>query len=396
MDLKKTLCAELEENLRNNILPYWIEGMTDSRGGFYGRRDGNDNLDADAPKGAVLNGRLLWTFSAAYRRLGDEAYLKAATEAYHYLRDRFIDYDYGGVYWSVTADGRPLDTKKQFYALGFAIYGLSEYVRATGNGEALELAVGLYRCIERHSRDTVRGGYIEALTRDWKPIGDMRLSDKDANEAKTMNTHLHIIEPYTNLYRVWPDEGLRRDIVSLANLFMDVMECPSTRHLGLFFTEEWERRDNNISYGHDIEASWLLLETAHALGDEELTTKTLAHTRAIADAALEGRSDEGWMAYERFADGHLDTERHWWVQAEDVIGLVYLYKFHGVDMALEKAWKSWLYIKENIVDKTGGEWHWSRTAAGEVNRVDDKAGFWKCPYHNSRMCLEVMEQLGSL
>lgn len=396
MDLKKTLCAELEENLRDNILPYWIEGMADSRGGFYGRRDGNDNLDADAPRGAVLNGRLLWTFSAAYRRLGDEAYLKAATEAYHYLRDRFIDYDYGGVYWSVTADGRPLDTKKQFYALGFAIYGLSEYVRATGNGEALELAVGLYRCIERHSRDAERGGYIEALTRDWKPIGDMRLSDKDANEAKTMNTHLHIIEPYTNLYRVWPDEGLRRDIVSLANLFMDVMECPATRHLGLFFTEEWERRDNNISYGHDIEASWLLLETAHVLGDDALTAKTLAHTRAIADAALEGRSDEGWMAYERFADGHLDTERHWWVQAEDVIGLVYLYKFHGVDMALEKAWKSWLYIKENIVDKNGGEWHWSRTAAGEVNRVDDKAGFWKCPYHNSRMCLEVMEQLESL
>lgn len=396
-DIEQQLSGEVMADLTDNILPYWLDKMQDPRGGFYGRRDGEDNLVEDAPKGAILNGRLLWSFSAAYRVTGREEYRVAAERAYRYITDYFVDKEYGGVYWSLNADGTPLDTKKQFYAIGFMIYGLSEYVRATGDEQALELAISLYRDIESRSRDLGRAGYIEAAQRDWSPIADMRLSEKDANAAKTMNTHLHIIEPYTNLYRVWPDEGLRNAIVDLMHVFLDIMEDPDTHHLGLFYTEDWERTDHEISYGHDIEASWLLMETAQVLGDPDLLAKTLAHTRAIANAALEGRRDDGSMIYEREveADGNvrIDTDLHWWVQAEDVIGLVYLYKFHGVEEALPKAYRSWEYIKENLIDREEGEWHWSRKADGSVNRADDKAGFWKCPYHNSRMCLEVFELL---
>lgn len=395
--IAELLKKEVIDDLTGNILPYWLDRMQDSRGGFYGRRDGSDRLDDDAPKGAILNGRLLWTFSAAYRTTGRKEYLEAADRVLDYIMSHFIDREYGGVYWSLTADGMPLDTKKQFYAIGFVIYGLSEYVRATGDRKALDMAVDLYRCIETHSRDAAKGGYIEAMTRDWRPIDDMRLSDKDTNCSKTMNTHLHIIEPYTNLYRVWPDEGLRADIMHLMHIFLDIMEDSRTHHLGLFFDDDWNRIDANISYGHDIEASWLLLETAQVLGDESLLEKTLAHTRAIANAALEGRRDNGSMIYERVEapDGsvHIDGDLHWWVQAEDVIGLVYLYRFHGVEEALAKAFDSWTYIKENLIDREGGEWHWSRRADGTVNRDDDKAGFWKCPYHNSRMCMEVARVL---
>lgn len=403
MTLSQQLCQELHSNLTDNILPFWIYRMTDPAGGTFGRMDGQGQLHTDAPRGAILNGRLLWTYSAAYRILREPEYLTAATHAYEYLRDRFIDREHGGVYWSVDADGHPLDTKKQSYAIGFAIYGLSEYSRATGSEEALSLARELFLTLETHARDSAAagGGYIEAFTRDWQEISDMRLSEKDANEKKTMNTHLHILEPYTNLYRVWPDPRLKDAIVDLIRIFLDVMEDPQNRHLGLFFDENWQRHDTNISYGHDIEASWLLLEAAGVLrsahpgntGMENLYDKTLRHCRAIADASLEGRDDTGWMAYERFGDGRLDTERHWWVQAEDVVGLVYLYKYHNVDLALDKAWRSWLWIKENLVDHNDGEWHWSLMPDGTVNRHDDKAGFWKCPYHNSRMCLEVIETL---
>ena len=385
--------SQLLHNLQTNILPYWLNKMTDPNGGLFGRRDGYDCLHADAPKGAILHGRALWAFAAAYRELGNPEYLEAALRIKRYIIDHFYDREYGGIYWSINPDGTPLDTKKQFYAIGFVIYGLSELVRATEDKEALNYAIRLFHCIEEHSRDHIRGGYIEATTRQWQPIADMRLSDKDANEAKTMNTHLHIIEPYTNLYRVWPDPQLREAIVQLMHLFLDVMEDKDSHHLGLFFDEAWGRHDGIYSYGHDIEASWLLLETAHVLADPALTEKTMQHTRLIAYAALEGLRTDGSMIYERHADGSLDEERHWWVQAEAVIGQMYLYRFHGEAEALDGARHTWQYILQNLVDESEGEWYWSRLPDSSVNRHDDHAGFWKCPYHNSRMCLEAARLL---
>ena len=383
---------ELTDELTDHILPFWIERMPDTaRGGFYGQITGEGVLVPDAPKGAIMHGRILWTFAAAYRVLGRKEYLDMAIRAKRYVIDHFYDETYGGVYWSLDADGKPLDTKKQFYALGFAIYGLSEYARATGDKEALDYAIRLFRSIEEHSFDPVDNGYFEAQTRDWQEIGDMRLSAKDANEKKTMNTHLHILEPYTNLYRVWKDDLLRDRIVNLVNLFLDRMESPETHHLGLFFDEKWnEKSKGAFSYGHDIEATWLLLEAAHEVGDPALIEKTMAHCRHIVKAALEGYQPDGSLIYEHHPDGRLDCERHWWVQAETVIGLFYQYKFYGQKEALGEALKTWEYIKKHIVDRVGGEWFWSEMPDGTKNKREDKAGFWKCPYHNSRMCMEII------
>lgn len=392
---KYKFIEEVAECATSNILPYWMEKMVDPAGGFYGRRDGEDRLDAEAPKGAILNARLLWTFSAAYRVFGDVRYKEMALRARDYIIDHFYDKEYGGIYWSVNPDGSPLDTKKQFYAIGFAIYGLSEFARATGDKLALDYALRLFEDIEKHSRDREKGGYIEAMTREWQPIADMRLSDKDENASKTMNTHLHIIEPYTNLLRVVPEnEELREATRELLNLFFDRMEDEKSHHLGLFFDNDWRRQDSEISYGHDIEASWLLLETAQVLGDEELLEKAMEHTRNIAMAALEGRCTDGSMVYERHGSGHYDDDKHWWVQAENVIGQLYLYGYHGMEDMLDASYSTWKYILNNLVDREGGEWHWSRRGSdGSINRTDDKAGFWKCPYHNTRMCLEVIERL---
>lgn len=385
--------AEAEAVLHENILPFWIRLADETRGGWYGAVRGDGTLLRDAPKGAVLHARILWAFSAAYRTTGRPAYLAQAARAEEYLLSRFYDRTYGGLYWSLAADGTPLDTKKQFYALGFAVYGLSEYARATGDAEALEYAVRLYRQIEAHSFDPVRDGYIEAAARDWSELEDVRLSAKDANERKTMNTHLHILEPYTNLYRVHRTEELRARLVHLIELFLGRIWSPSTGHLGLFFDDDWHSRDAGVSYGHDIEASWLLLEAAFEAGDAALTARVLDAAARIAAAAGEGLQSDGSLICERRANGTCDFERHWWVQAENVVGQLWLWRHHGDDTALARAAACWSYIRDCLVDSAGGEWWWGILSDGTPDRANDKAGFWKCPYHNTRMCLEAMELL---
>ena len=393
MDLQQ-LKREVEEELTRNILPFWMDKMTDNvHGGFYGRMTGTDVLVPEAEKGAVLNARILWTFSAAYRLLGREEYLATATRAKRYLIDHFYDKEYGGVYWSLDCEGCPLDAKKQIYALGFAIYGLSEYHRATGDQEALDYAIRLFDSIEQHSFDPRLNGYCEALARDWGELADMRLSDKDENERKTMNTHLHILEPYANLYRVWKDERLQRQLRNLIVLFTDKILNPATGHLELFFSDDWRSKYRIISYGHDIEASWLIHEAALVLADKTLLEKVEPLVEFIAAAAGEGIAPDGGMVYETFVDkAQTDTDRHWWVQAENVVGHVNLYQHFGDEVALQKAFRSWDFIRRHLVDYEHGEWHWSIHADGTVNVVDDKAGFWKCPYHNGRMCMEIMER----
>ena len=385
---------EVGNELGGNIRPFCMNRMTDhERGGFYGRMSGENELFPEASKGAVLNARILWTFSAAYRLLGKEKYLETATRAKRYLLDCFYDRQFGGIYWELDACGRPLDTKKQIYALGFAIYGLSEYARATGDEEALEHAVKLFEVIEKHSFDPVRNGYLEALTRDWQPIQDMRLSDKDENEKKTMNTHLHILEPYANLYRIWKDERLERQLRNLIEVFVTKILDQETGHLNLFFEEDWSNKYHIISYGHDIEASWLIHEAVLVLGDKKLLEKIEPVIIRIARAADEGLNPDGSMVYECFPDKHkTDRELHWWVQAENVVGHINLYQHFQDEDALRKSLECWNFIKDNLVDRDGGEWYWSRYEDGTANRKDDKAGFWKCPYHNGRMCLEIMER----
>mgnify|MGYP002525482713 CR=1 FL=1 len=414
---------EMQDVLEKNILRFWLDKMVDrEHGGFCGRIDGQGVLHPEAEKGAILNARILWAFSAAYRVLGHQEYLDAATRAYEYLIDHFIDKEYGGVYWSVDSLGRPLDTKKQFYAIGFAIYGLSEYVRATGDRETLDYALQLYDCIEEHAFDREYNGYIEACTREWGEIADMRLSELDANYPKSQNTHLHIIEPYTNLLRCLkelhaqescdyvpvlgsvlpigvtiPMEDIFNVEASLRNLidiFTDKILNPETHHLDLFFEKDWTRGAGRLeSYGHDIECSWLLHEAALVLGDKAVLAKVEPIVREVAKASEKGVCPDGSMIHEANLDtGHVDDDLHWWVQAENVVGWFNLYQHFGDKQALGRALQCWQYIKTQIIDWDNGEWYWSRHPDGTLNTVDDKAGFWKCPYHNSRMCLEIIER----
>ena len=379
-----------KEELENNILSFWIDKMQDKEhGGFYGQIDGNNVLHPKANKGAILNARILWTFSSAYRILRNPKYLKVAQRAFDYLVTYFIDKTYGGVYWELDYKGNPVNTKKQTYVQGFALYGFSEFYRATGNIYALELAKEFFYLIEK-CHDNEFGGYLEAYTQDWKPIEDMRLSEKDANEKKTMNTHLHVLEPYTNLCRIWKDEGLENAQRRLINVFVEKILDEKTNHLNLFFDEQWAVKSSAISYGHDIEASWLLFEAAKVLGDDEILGKVRSISFDIANAVIEGLGADGSMFYEK--DGnHLDKERHWWVQAESVVGFMYAYKNSHNVLYKEKAARIWRYIQNQIIDQENGEWLWSRSPDNAINNKDDKAGFWKCPYHNGRMCMEMIE-----
>ena len=387
---------EMQDVLTGNILPFWIDKMVDhENGGFYGRIDGHGNLHADAEKGGILNARILWTFSAAYRVLGKSEYLEMATRAKDYIIAHFIDREYGGTYWSLDCKGNPKDTKKQFYAIGFMIYGLSEYVRATGDKEALDYAIQLFECIEEHSLDVIYNGYIEACTREWGEIADMRLSDLDANYPKSQNTHLHIIEPYANLYRVWKDERLEKALRNMINIFTDKILNPETNHLDLFFEKDWTRGAGHLeSYGHDIECSWLMHEAALVLGDAEVLKKVEEIVPLVAKASEKGLNPDGSMIHEANLDtGHVDDDLHWWVQAEAVVGFYNIYQHFGDESALDKSLQCWQYIKDNLIDNEGGEWYWSRRPDGTLNLDDDKAGFWKCPYHNGRMCLEIIERI---
>ena len=430
---------EMQDVLEKNILHFWMTQMVDEEnGGFYGRMDNSGTVHPEAEKGAILNARILWAFSAAHRVLGNldsldnlenldrldsPDYASMARRTYEYFVSHFIDWEYGGVYWSLDSKGQPLDTKKQFYAIGFAIYGLSEYARATGDREALDYALQLFDCIEEHAFDHKYNGYIEACTREWGEIADMRLSELDANYPKSQNTHLHIIEPYTNLLRCLKElhaqescdyvpvlgsvlpigisvpvetmvrvEGALRNLI---DIFTDRILNPETHHLDLFFEMDWTRGAGHLeSYGHDIECSWLMHEAALVLGDPQVLAKVEPIVREVAEASEKGLRPDGSMIHEANLDtGHQDDDLHWWVQAENVVGWYNIYQHFGDEEALEKAFRCWTYIKQNLIDYEHGEWYWSRHADGSLNTTDDKAGFWKCPYHNSRMCLEVIERV---
>ncbi len=392
-DIQK-MKAEMLDVVQNNILNFWLKMEDNENGGFYGQMTGDGTLVPKANKGGILNARILWSFSAAYRVLKKPEYLEAASRAKDYIVEHFVDNVYGGTYWELDYKGNPVDTKKQFYAIGFMIYGLSEYARATGDKQSLDLAIELYKVIEEHSLDEVYNGYIEACTREWGEIADMRLSELDANYPKSQNTHLHIIEPYANLYRVWKDERLEKSLRNLINIFTDKILNPDTHHLDLFFDKDWTRGAGALeSYGHDIECSWLMHEAALVLGDKQLLAKVEDVVKMVAKASEKGLNADGSMVHEANLDtGYIDVDRHWWVQAETVVGFANLYQHFGDREALEKADRCWTYIKDNLIDNDGGEWFWSRDPEGNINRKDDKAGFWKCPYHNSRMCLEIIER----
>ena len=383
------LFKDVTSVLLDNILPFW-SALKDPQGGFYGQMTGDGRLIEDAPRGAILFSRIVWTYSAAYLRLGRQEDLVNAAHAEEYFLEHFIDHKYGGVYWSINADGSRKVDKAQLYAQGFGIYALSEYYAAAGDDEALKAAINIFRVTEKHFYDAENGGYLEALGRDFKPLEDMRLSPHDVNCQKTMNSHLHLLEGYTNLYKVWPDDLLRERIVELLGLFETKIMNPTTGHLDLYFERDWTVVGGAQSHGHDIETSWLALECAFALKDFNLVDRVRALARRLYTASLDGLLPDGSMAYETSAEGELIAERQWWVQAESVVGHLWAWKYLGVAEGVERARAAWAYISSHLIDREGGEWWWSISPDGEINRRDDKAGEWKCPYHNSRMCLQTI------
>ena len=390
---KKELSAEL-----SNILDYWINNTQNiAEGGFYGKIDNDNYVIPNSPKGSVLNARILWSFSAAYNLTGKKEYLEIADRAYQYITDYIIDKQFGGVYWTVDHTGNKLETKKQVYASAFAIYAFSEYYKATGKKDVLNEAIGLFMLLVDKGFDQHKTGYLEAFTEDWQPIGDLRLSAKDANEKKTMNTHLHVLEGYTNLYRVWPGETLKKQIGILLNNFLDHFIDKETGHLNLFFDEDWSKRSTLISYGHDIEAAWLMLESAEVIKDIELTEKLKTIAMKISEATLEGLDTDGglWYEYEP-AEDHLIKEKHWWVQAEAMVGFFNTWQITGDEQYLDLSTMNWDFVKNEILDKKNGEWFWGIKENGQVMATEDKAGLWKCPYHNSRACIEIIKRVNEI
>lgn len=372
-----------------DILRYWQQFTVDIQdGGFYGAINNDNVVLQGSPKGAVLNSRILWTFAAAYKFDPQPQFLALADRAFRYLRTHFKDPAYGGIYWSVTATGEPLETRKQVYGQAFLIYALSEYYAIQPSKEVLDWAIDVYRLLEAHSYDPVNGGYYEAFSREWGPISDLRLSAKDDNAAKTMNTHLHVLEAYTNLYRIWPDAELHKKIKELIELFLNKIIHPATHQQILFFDTAWEPESNVVSYGHDIETAWLLHDAAEVLADEPLLNKVKENAILMAHATIAGVEENGGLQYEDD-----NKEKHWWVQAEAMVGFFNAWQLSGEEKYLHYSLDTWTFVKKYIIDTEKGEWYWGVTETLTIMPGQDKAGFWKCPYHNGRACLELIHRI---
>jgi mannobiose 2-epimerase len=390
----------MRQELVGNILPFWMRHAVDrENGGFHGTIDCDLNIEKEAPRASVINTRILWTFSAACRLIGGE-YRETADWAYDYVTNKFWDPEFGGLYWMVDHRGRPISTRKQIYAQAFGIYALAEYFRATGNAASLDLARRLFGLIEEHSYDPVFKGYLEARDREWKPLADVRLSEKDLNSPKSMNTHLHVMEGYTNLLRAWRDPALEAKLAELLELTMDRIVDGTTGHVRMFFDERWNSFSGHVSFGHDIESSWLIVEAAEVLGDAGLIERARKLAVAMAAAVYaQGLDRDGSLFYAADASGVLvDSKKHWWAQAEAVVGFYNAYQISGEARFLTAARRAWDYIEAKVVDRVHGEWHAKLTPGGVPLTAEEDAdaylvGPWKCPYHNARVCYEMIERL---
>ena len=381
--------------VKENILPFWQGIADEENGGFYGEADFYGNLDKTAAKGCILNSRILWTFSAAYRIFGDAAYRTCAQRARDFLSSAFLDTTHGGLYWLVDHTGKAMDTRKQFYNIAFGIYALSEHYIATGDKSSLELAMSFFDATEHYGLDTSAGGYIEACTREWHGIDDFRLSDKDLNCPKSMNTNLHILEAYTNLARASNDGRVRKALDALLHITLEKIVSRDW-HFELFFDMDWNSLTKDISYGHDIEGSWLMYEAALASGDESIITKVTQTALAIAEVIYTTAIDHtnnGLFSGCNEA-GFIHTKKEWWPQAEAVVGFYNAYELSGDQKYLEAADVIWSYIQNHFVDRTNGEWHNELSLDNTPDTGMPKAGFWKCPYHNARVCFEMIRRIG--
>lgn len=379
---------------REAILEFWAKNSLDlPNGGFIGKLDHFGHIDYSSIKGGVLNARILWTFSSAYLATGNSIHKEIANRAFEYIKKHLIDPVNGGTYWSLDTSGNKLDGRKQIYGLAFAIYGFSEYYKISKNPEALEIAKKLYLVIEKHSFDHKSNGYFEAFAEDWSALSDMRLSDKDLNSTKSMNTHLHILEAYTNLYAIFPDKQLADKIENLLEIFDKKIIDPTLGQLNLFFDDDWNSLSQRYSFGHDIEASWLLLDSALAIQKNEIIEKWKEKAIQIAEIILKNINPDGSLYHEIDLENmHIDKHREWWVSAEAMVGFVNAYKLTNDKRYLNAVFRFWDFVKIHIRDSEMGEWRWG-VLDNYSKMEEDKIGFWKCPYHNFRACQEILEKL---
>jgi mannobiose 2-epimerase len=386
---------ELMEELTGNILPFWMTYAIDKdRGGFYGAVTNDLQIHNEVPHSAILCARILWTFATAYRRLGEEKYLAIAHWAYDYLKRVFWDQEYGGVYWQVDYIGNPISKRKHHYAQAFAIYGLTEYFRATQEPQSLGLAQTVFNLLEKHAYEAINGGYIEGSSCEWGVLEDMRLSDKDLDCRKSMNTMLHILEAYSNLLLVWDDAYLKAQHRALLEVFQKHIIDPETAHFKLFFDDEWHSLSKNQSFGHDIEGSWLLWEAVSLQNDATLSARMYESVIRIASAVYrEGVDEDGGLFSEGGPQGLLDENKAWWMQAEALVGFYNAYQLTEQEHFARAAYQSWRYIQEKVVDRFHGDWFKQVDRDGVPDPSRYKIGPWECPYHHSRACLEMLVRL---
>lgn len=382
---------EIRDTLQNNILPFWKNMRDDEYGGYYGYKSYELVLDPKADKGCILNSRILWVFSNAYMALKEEELLSYAEHAYLFLKEYFYDRERGGVYWSVTNKGEPSDTTKHSYNMAFAIYALSSYYDVTGDAEALSLAKELFRFVEEKYQDGC--GYREALTIDFQPQNNEHLSENGVMADKTMNTALHLYEAYSELFRVSGYEPAAERMRFILSIFRDSMYQPERHRLGVFFDSEMNSLIDLHSYGHDIEAAWLLGRGLEILGDEELQASMEDFLSDLEHEVLKLAFDGESVAAE-CEEGNVLETRIWWVQCEAIIGFYNAYQKRKEPEFFDAAMAVWNYTKTYLVDsREGSEWINERFYDKNINEEQPIASQWKCPYHNARMCLEMMRRM---
>ncbi len=383
--------SEIKKHLTDDLIPFW-RGMKDSEyGGFYGYMGYDLAIDKKAVKGCILNSRILWFFSNAFLTLGEDALLKEARHAFLFLKEHFLDREYGGVYWSLSYDGRPEDDTKHTYSQAFAIYALSSYYDASGDGEALEIARSLIRLVEDKCRDEY--GYLEAFTRDFHPEDNDKLSENGVMAEKTMNTLLHIFEAYTEFYRVTKEEQVADRLKYMLGLMADRIYNQELGRQEVFFDRTWNSLIDLYSYGHDIETAWLVDRGLKILDDRACTERLAPITEAITENIYNRAYTDHSLANEA-ENGVVDTTRVWWVQAEAVVGFLNGYQKNPEKSEyLRAAEDIWGYIREYMIDKREGSEWFSGLDVDRKPLGKPIADPWKCPYHNGRMCFEVIRRL---
>ncbi|WP_262021729.1 AGE family epimerase/isomerase [Vibrio quintilis] len=389
-ELKKQITEEAE-----SILEFWLKFQDTNLGGFYCFADFVGNIDPEHDKSVLLHSRILWTFSAAYRVLGDKRYLQAAEHCYRFMFDKAIDTKYGGVYLMLDKNGNVTDSQKHVYNQGFAIYALSEFYLASGNKEAVRVAMSLFELIETHAFDVAYGGYREAFDQAWNPIENQLVCDtaEGVLAEKSMNTHLHVLEAYTVLYRVTKDPKLERKLSALSQLMSEKV-IDSKLHYGLFFTRDWQCVSRDVSYGHDIEGTWLMDEAAKELNDPNLSEQLFEQSYEMAKVTSQEGIDRDGAVFNELREGHLlDSDRIWWVQAEAMVGFFNAYQKHQNLAFMNNAMDCWKLIQQQLKDTVNGEWYWKVNRKGKPYKKTPKVEPWKCPYHNGRACLEMIKRI---